>query len=285
MSENRKSDQIHDAVKQHYGNAITRSQTSTGCCGSSGPIQLDGKAPGQYASLAGYTAKDLANAPESATTFGCGNPVAFSGVKEGETVLDLGSGAGLDLILASHKVGSSGKVIGLDMTPEMIETCRSNLEKAGVTNAEVRQGMIEEMPVADSEVDWIISNCVINLSPDKQKVFSEAFRVLKPGGHVMVSDIVTYNLPEEYRDDITAWVGCLAGAVEESEYLEIMREVGFTDVEIVDRLVYDRSGLGTLAGDACSCGGDSSDGSVSDDLIDKYAGRVASVKVSAVKPS
>lgn len=268
-------DEIKRAVRDHYAEAIKNNSGS--CCGT--PADFDPDAAGRFVQLAGYTDDQV---PEGVTSFGCGNPVNTMDVKPGQTVLDLGSGAGLDLILASKKVGPDGKVIGLDMTPEMIGTCERNLKMAGVENAELRLGEMEQMPIADNEVDWIISNCVINLSPEKEKVFAEAYRVLKPGGRVMVSDIVTMDLPDEYRDDIAAWVGCIAGAVEEEEYIRLMREAGFKDVEIVDRMVYSLESLNILASDACGCG--ASEKSIDTGIVEKYAGRVASVKVSARKP-
>jgi SAM-dependent methyltransferase len=271
MKDKPTTDQIRDAVKKHYAEAIT---SGAGCCGPG--------ASSQFVQLSGYTPEDLAGVPEGALSFGCGNPVNFAGVKEGQTVLDLGSGAGLDLILAARKVGPQGRVIGLDMTDEMIATCRRNLEQAGVTNAQVRQGLMEKMPVADNEVDWIISNCVINLSPEKEKVFAESFRVLKPGGHLLVSDIVTRDLPKEVRDDIQAWVGCIAGAVDEDVYLEMLRKAGFTNVEVMDRMVYGETALKTLATDACC--GETPSTAVTDALIEQCADRIASVKVYAEKP-
>jgi arsenite methyltransferase len=273
------SKDIKQAVKKHYGAAISQ---STSCCGPSA-ADVDADAVGRFARLAGYTDDELALMPKGVTSFGCGNPVNFIDVKNGETVLDLGSGAGLDLILAAKKVGEQGRVLGLDMTPEMIETCRRNLQQAGITNAEVRQGEMEKMPVADGEVDWIISNCVINLSPEKEKVFAEAFRVLKPGGRMLVSDIVTKELPEEFRDDIMAWVGCIAGAVEEDEYLRLVKEAGFEDVKIVDKMTYTADSIGTLANDAC-CGGASKQ-PIDSEVVNKYAGKVASIKLSARKPA
>jgi arsenite methyltransferase len=272
------TDDIKQAVKKHYGAAITQSGS---CCGPS-KVNSDAEAAGRFARMAGYTDEQLAMMPEGVTSFGCGNPVNFIDVKKGDVVLDLGSGAGLDLILASRKVGAKGKVIGLDMTPEMIETSRRNLKTAEIKNAEVRLGEMENMPVADGEVDWIISNCVINLSPEKEKVFAEAFRVLKPGGRMLVSDIVTQNLSAEYRDDIMAWVGCIAGAVEEAEYLRLVKEAGFVDVKIVDKMTYDADSLGTLAEDACGCS--ASDRAIDRELVEKFAGRVASIKLSARKP-
>lgn len=267
-------DDIKKAVKEHYGKAIS---SGGGCCG--GPSH-DGIGQ-RFVKISGYTDEDLAGMPEGVTSFGCGNPVNFIEVSEGQTVLDLGSGAGMDLILAARKVGPGGKAIGLDMTDEMIDTCKRNIEKAGLTNAEVRKGEMEAMPVADQEVDWIISNCVINLSPEKEKVFAEAFRVLKPGGRMLVSDIVTSGLPEADRRDMIAWVGCIAGAVEEDEYLRLVREAGFEEAKVVDRIAYEGETLSNLANEACGCG--TSD-TLSKETIDKYSGKVLSVKVSARKP-
>ncbi|MFQ5498761.1 MAG: arsenite methyltransferase [Candidatus Zixiibacteriota bacterium] len=276
MPLNKSSEEIKEAVKEHYGSAIS-GQTS--CCG---PQTFDPKAARRFAEMAGYSENELAAMPEGVTSFGCGNPVNFIDVTKGQTVLDLGSGSGLDLILASSKVGTQGKVIGLDMTPQMIDVCKENLKAAGVTNAEVRIGEMEKMPVADCETDWIISNCVINLSPEKEKVFAEALRVLKPGGRMLVSDIVTLNLSDELRDNITAWVGCIAGAVEEDEYIRLAREAGFEDVAIIDKLVYDGPSLKALANDACGCG--PNDVALTTAVVDKYAGKVATVKLSARKP-
>ncbi len=273
------SREIKEAVKKHYATAITQ---KTSCCGPT-PADFDEQAAVRFAQMAGYSEQELADMPELVTSFGCGNPTSMVDMRPGQTVLDLGSGSGLDLILAAKKVGPTGKVIGLDMTPEMIETCRKNLKAAGIENGEVRQGEMEQMPVADGEVDWIISNCVINLSPEKEKVFAEAFRVLKPGGRVLVSDIVTLDLSDELREDINAWVGCIGGAVDEAEYVRLMRDAGFEDVKIVEKMVYDGPSLAVLANDACGCG-PGQDCSVDQATVDRYVGKVASVKVSARKP-
>jgi SAM-dependent methyltransferase len=278
MTISKSKDEIKQAVREHYAKAIT---TSSGCCGTK-PVNFSEEAAGKYVALAGYTEKEMQGLPEGVTTFGCGNPVNFAGVKPGQTVLDLGSGAGLDLILAARKVGPTGKVIGLDMTPEMIASAQRNLTQAGIKNFELVQGEMEKMPIPSTSVDWIISNCVINLSPDKPKVFAEAFRVLKSSGQVLVSDIVTNDLPDSYRNDITAWVGCLAGAVEEDEYLELMRKAGFEDVKIVEKQVYTPESLDTLANDYCGCG--AKDREIDKSVIVKFGNRVASVKVSARKP-
>jgi SAM-dependent methyltransferase len=174
--------------------------------------------------------------PEGANLgLGCGNPVALASLKKGETVLDLGSGAGFDCFLAAQKVGAKGKVIGVDMTPEMLDKARENARKGKYKNVEFRLGEIENLPVADSSVDVIISNCVINLSPDKARVFAEAFRVLKPGGRLMVSDIVLLQeLPDAIKNSVQAYIGCLSGAVMKAEYLRLIKKAGFKDVSILD---------------------------------------------------
>ena len=274
------SQDIKKAVREHYGAAIKQQGS---CCGPA-PQTFEPDADGRFAKTAGYTDEELRNMPEGVTSFGCGNPVNFIDVKPGDTVLDLGSGAGLDLILAARKVGPTGKAIGLDMTPEMIETCRENIAKAGISNAEVRMGEMEAMPVQDAEVDWIISNCVINLSPEKEKVFAEAFRVLKPGGRMMVSDIVASDLTEEMRNDMAAWVGCVAGAVDQETYLRMMRDAGFVDVRVVDTITYDAAAIDALANDACSCGAVMADAE-GRSRLGQFAGKVASVKVYAQKPA
>ncbi|UCE24060.1 MAG: arsenite methyltransferase [Candidatus Zixiibacteriota bacterium] len=270
--------EIKQAVKEHYGKAISRK----GCCCGPPPEEIADRVEDYLALASGYTPDELSVLPSGVTSFGCGNPVALMSVKEGDVVLDLGSGAGLDLILASKKVGDRGRVIGLDMTPEMVEACRKNLEKTGVANAEVRQGEMEDMPVGDGEVDWIISNCVINLSPDKEKVFAEAYRVLKPGGQMMISDIVSYNLPEDVRESVSAWVGCIAGAVEETDYLKMMREAGFDDVKIVEKRTYSCADLGDHSESECGCS--CREGMEDDVPVKSYADKVASVKVYARKP-
>ena len=166
MTEKRSTTEIKDAVRKHYGAAIMQQS----CCCGPGPADFDAEAAGRFAQLAGYTDEQLQHLPNGVISFGCGNPVNFIDVRPGDVVLDLGSGAGLDLILAARKVGPKGKVIGLDMTPEMIEMCRINLHAAGVIKAELRQGDMENMPVSDGTVDWIIPNCGINLSPEKEQV-------------------------------------------------------------------------------------------------------------------
>lgn len=214
---------IHDTVREHYAERI---KSNASCCGSDSCCSTE-------SSL--YPADLLTTVPSdvSNTSYGCGDPITLASLKPGQTVLDLGSGAGLDCLLAAQKVGPEGHVIGVDMTPEMIERARSNAKRVKASNVEFRQGYLEDLPVDSNTVDVIISNCVINLSPDKEKVFNEAFRVLAPGGKLAVSDIVTDGeLPEVVRNSLSAWAGCVAGAVEAKEYISMMESVGFTDISI-----------------------------------------------------
>jgi arsenite methyltransferase len=215
---------IHEVVREHYAERI---KNNASCCdGSSDCCSTD-------SSL--YPAELLATLPEGESTvsYGCGDPITPASLQPGETVLDLGSGAGLDCFFAAKKVGETGHVIGVDMTPEMIEKATSSAKRLNIQNVEFRQGFLEDLPVESSTVDVIISNCVINLSPDKSKVFAEAFRVLKPGGKLAVSDIVTDGpLPQSIKQSLSAWAGCVAGAVEASEYIGMMETVGFTNVSV-----------------------------------------------------
>jgi ubiquinone/menaquinone biosynthesis C-methylase UbiE len=190
--------------------------------------------------MVGYSPEELAAVPEDANLgLGCGNPTALAGLKPGETVLDLGSGAGIDCFLAAKKVGPSGRVIGVDMTAEMIDRARENARKNGIANVEFRLGEIENLPVADGTVDVILSNCVINLSTDKPRVFREAFRVLRPGGRMMVSDLALKKpLPKAIRDSVEAYVACIAGAMVKDEYLGAIRDAGFKDVETVSEKTF-----------------------------------------------
>ena len=187
------------------------------------------------ATAVGYTEEELKLIPESAGMgLGCGNPTTLASLSEGEVVVDLGAGGGIDCFLASHAVGKYGKVIGVDMTPDMVSAARANAQRGGYENVDFRLGEIEHLPVADGSVDVVISNCVINLSPDKPQVFREAFRALKPGGRVMVSDIVLNGeLPEDIRDSVAAYTGCIAGALPVEEYLATITAAGFSDAEVV----------------------------------------------------
>lgn len=214
---------IHEAVREHYADRI---KNSASCCG-------DNNCCGPEGSL--YPSELLATLPdgESTVSYGCGDPITLASLQPGQTVLDLGSGAGLDCFFAARKVGEMGRVIGVDMTPEMIERARSSAKRLELNNVEFRQGYLEDLPVESNSVDVIISNCVINLSPDKSKVFTEAFRVLNSGGKLAVSDIVTDGpLPEAVKQSLSAWAGCVAGAVEANDYVGIMKSVGFTNISI-----------------------------------------------------
>lgn len=196
------------------------------CCGDSSSVDIS--------KSLGYSEADVQAAPDANMGLGCGNPTAFAELKPGDIVLDLGSGGGFDCFLAAQKVGSSGKVIGVDMTPEMIEKAQASARKYGYSNVEFHHGDIEALPVEDSSVDVIISNCVINLAPDKEKVFREAFRVLKPEGRMYISDMVLLkDLPEELKNDSGLLAGCIAGAVLKEEYLRLLKKAGFS-VEILN---------------------------------------------------
>ena len=188
----------------------------------------------------GYSAEELQAIPEEARMgLGCGNPTALASLKEGEVVLDLGAGGGIDCFLAAVAVGKTGKIIGVDMTPEMLHRARDNARQGGYDNVEFRLGEIENLPVADSTVDAVISNCVVNLAPDKARVFKEAYRVLKPGGRVMVSDIVlTRELPDDIRSSLAAYAGCVAGALLKEDYLATIAGAGFENIEVVSEQAY-----------------------------------------------
>jgi len=232
-----KHEKIRETVAKAYGKAVSR-PAAVGCC--SGPVQK-----GEAVKLAGYNREELEALPPEAVinSFGCGNPLAFSEVKEGDVVLDLGSGAGIDLLIAAKKVGPTGRAVGIDMTDGMIAKARENVAAAGLTNVEVRKGTIEDMPVESSSVDWVISNCVINLSPEKPKVFAEIARVLKPGGQMLVSDIVAQDLPDWVRENEMLYTSCVGGAISEADYLDGLRRAGLEDVVVRERLVYDADQL------------------------------------------
>lgn len=217
---------VHEAVRDHYAE---RARQADSCCAPN--------AKDACCSTANdfYPVELVADLPDEVANFslGCGDPITLAGLQPGQRVLDLGSGGGLDCFLAAKKVGEAGHVIGVDMTPEMIDKARSNATRLGLSNVEFRQGYLEDLPVDDASIDVVISNCVINLSPDKQTVFDQVARVLAPGGKLAVSDIVTDGaLPESIRSSLSAWAGCVAGAVEVSEYLRMMQAAGLEEVSI-----------------------------------------------------
>ncbi len=283
---------IKEAVRTRYAKAIQR---QVSCCepATSQPVQIAdaccGAAPveakGNFAKIAGYDQDELSRLPADAVqnSFGCGNPLAFAGVEPGQVVLDIGSGAGIDCFIAAGKVGSTGKVIGLDMTPEMIERARQNAREASVTNVEFRFGEAEKMPVEDASVDWVISNCVINLSPNKPAVFGEIARILRPGGRISISDIVAQELPEPVRQSRDAWTGCLAGAISEEAYAKGLVAAGLRDVRVTARTVYDASQLKGLFASTC-CGVGEGAGQSTAILAEAVAGKIWSARFEGVKP-
>ena len=266
-----------------YGALVSTDMQSGTCCNASASPCCSGSASAQSISRAvGYSEEELGSVPDGANLgLGCGNPVALASLKKGETVLDLGSGAGFDCFLVANKVGKKGKVIGVDMTPEMLEKARENARKGDYKNVEFRLGEIENLPVADSSVDVIISNCVINLSTDKTRVFQEGFRALKPGGRLMISDIVLLKeLPNAIKDSITAYVGCVAGAMLKEDYLKAVKAAGFRKVKIlqetafpIDFMANDPTALAIIK-----------DAGLSLQKVREAANSVLSIKVSGVKP-
>ncbi|HNW39556.1 MAG TPA: arsenite methyltransferase [Candidatus Omnitrophota bacterium] len=273
----KKSEEIKKMVREGYARAVTQKTSccsTSSCCGGTSQAKTISK-------TVGYSDAEMNAVPEGANLgFGCGNPVAIASLKEGDIVLDLGSGAGFDAFLAAQRVGKSGRVIGVDMTSEMIEKARANAQKDNYRNVEFRLGEIEKLPVEDNFVDVIISNCVINLSPEKQRVFQEAFRVLKPGGRLMVSDLVLVkDLPEMIKESIEAYVGCLAGAVKKDEYLEFIRMAGFVDVKVVSQSNYP---MEAMANDV-TVQAVKNNQQINRQDIKSTEDAVASVKVSAVK--
>lgn len=227
----KKSEEIKKVIKKSYGK-IAQSSGSCGCsswgCDSNKAVQ---RQSGQL----GYSEDEMKKAPSGSNMgLGCGNPVAIASLKQGEVVVDLGSGAGFDAFLASSKVGATGKVIGVDMTDEMLEKSKENAKKGKYRNVEFRKGDIENLPIDTNSIDVIISNCVINLAPDKEKVFREAYRVLKSGGRLMVSDVVLRKpLPDELKNDKELLVGCVSGAILKQDYLNLLKKAGFTDTKIL----------------------------------------------------
>lgn len=250
--------EIKAYVKQRYGE-IAQAAGSCGCgCGCEcGPSATDA------ALQLGYSAEDLQSIPDASSMgLGCGNPVALASLREGDTVLDLGSGGGIDVFLAANRVGPNGRVIGVDMTDAMIAKATATAKQHGYANVEFRLGEIEQLPIDDDSVDVVLSNCVINLAPDKARVFTEAYRVLKPNGRILISDIVTEGtLPEPVRSSLAAWAGCVAGALEKQQYLDTIRNAGFQTVRIV------------------------SESTCSIESAPELTGNITSVQVEAFKPS
>ena len=275
-----KEDKIKKAVREGYARIAKQGSSccpsTASCCGGTDLAQ-------DISQNIGYTEEELKAAPKGANLgLGCGNPLALASVKSGETVLDLGSGAGFDCFLAANRVGKNGRVIGIDMTPEMVERARENARQGNYPNIEFRLGEIENLPVADSSVDVIISNCVINLAPDKGKVFSEAFRVLKPGGRLMISDIVLLKeLPDFIKSSIEAYIGCLSGAIMRDEYLAAIKAAGFQEVAVVDESSFP---IECMANDPTAR-------AIIESLeiplaaVKEVAGSVASIKVYGIKPN
>ena len=274
-----KEAEIKRIVREGYANRV---QHKSSCCAPTQTCCGSGDATRTISKAIGYTEKEMDSVPDDANLgLGCGNPIALASLIEGETVLDLGSGAGFDCFLAANRVGKSGKVIGVDMTPEMIEKARENAEKGGYQNVEFRLGEIESLPAADNSIDIIISNCVVNLSPDKKKVFREAFRVLKPGGRLMVSDIVLLKeLPDFIRKSVAAYVGCISGALMKAEYLDTITEAGFQEVQVLDEAIFP---IDCMANDP-TVKAVINEMDLSADEIKDTANSVASIKVRGIKP-
>ena len=264
---------LKETIQQKYGEAAVRAQTGqekAGCCGTScgcgDPITSN---------LYGSSETDGLPGAAVAASLGCGNPTALIELKEGQTVLDLGSGGGIDVLLSARRVGPSGKVYGLDMTDEMLALARENQQKAGAANVEFLKGEIEHIPLPDNSVDVIISNCVINLSSDKGQVLREAFRVLRPGGRFAVSDVVVRGaVPEAVRKSLELWVGCVAGALHEDDYRRLLSEAGFTDVDVEPWRVYELQDARQFLRDS---------GLDVDALATEVDGKIASAFVRAMK--
>jgi SAM-dependent methyltransferase len=271
--------EIRKAVREGYGNIAKQSSP---CCASAAPCCGGADLAQTISKAIGYSEEDLKSVPEGANLgLGCGNPVALASLKKGETVLDLGSGAGFDCFLVADRVGKKGKVIGVDMTPEMLERARENARKSNYKNVEFRLGEIENLPVADSSVDVVISNCVINLSPDKKRVFNEAFRALKPGGRLMVSDIVLLKeLPDVIKNSVEAYIGCLSGAMMKDDYIRAIKAAGFRKVEIVDQSSFP---IECMANDP-TAQAIAKNAGASLGQVKETVSSVLSIKVSGVKP-
>ncbi len=272
-----KEEKVKKLVRSRYAKVA---KTSGSCCASSVSC-CSAPSNERVGKMVGYSQEELDSVPEGSNLgLGCGNPTALASLKEGEIVLDLGSGPGFDCFLAAKKVGKKGKVIGVDMTPEMLDKARINAKKGKYTNVEFRLGEIENLPVADNSVDIIISNCVINLAPNKKRVFEEAFRVLAPKGRLMVSDIVLLKkLPDSIQNNVEAYAGCISGAELKEKYLELIRKAGFREVKVMEEKTYPLEYIvseSTLK-DAIKMG------NMTEEEVKEAVDTVVSVKVSAVK--
>jgi arsenite methyltransferase len=277
--EEMKEEKIRRMVRKRYAKIATKEES---CC--TAPTSCQPVAPNMSEEISrriGYSEEEISSVPDGANLgLGCGNPVALASLEKGQAVLDLGSGGGFDCFLAARKVGKSGKVIGVDMTPEMIDKARENARKAQYGNVEFRLGEIENLPVADGTVDVVISNCVINLSPNKKRVFEEAFRVLKPNGRLMVSDIVLLKkLPEVIRKNVQAYVGCISGAEMKDRYLQMIKDAGFHKVKIVQENHFPIENI--ISDPTAQAIAKTS--KIAAEEVKKIAGTVASVKIRAVK--
>ncbi len=272
-------EKIRKSVRTKYAEVAKR---EVSCCGTANSCCATADSSSEISRKIGYTDKELAAVPDGANLgLGCGNPVALASLREGETVLDLGSGAGFDCFLAANRVGKNGRVIGIDMTPEMIEKARYNANKGNYRNVEFRLGEIENIPTADNSVDAVISNCVINLSTDKKRVFKETFRVLKPGGRIMISDVVlSKKLPDTIRNSVEAYVGCLSGAMMKDKYLQALKEAGFRQITVVDEMPFP---IDCMSNDP-TAQAIIKDTNIRAEDMRKIAGSVLSVKVSGIKP-
>ena len=274
-----KEETVKKAVRDSYARVASGSSCGCGSSSSSCCSQID--TAKEISSNMGYSKEELEKIPEGANLgLGCGNPLALASLKLGESVLDLGSGAGIDCFLAANKVGPEGKVIGVDMTPEMLDKARENVLKSSYENIEFRLGEIENLPVADNTIDIIISNCVINLAPDKNRVFSEAFRVLRTGGRIMVSDIVLLKeLPEIIKEDMAAYVSCVSGAIIKDSYLSSIKSAGFSDVKINEEINFP---LDYILGDETALIV-KNNLNLSEKQIKDIENSIVSIKVSAIK--
>ncbi len=270
--------EIKVLVKESYGKIA---RTGGSCCPTKGSC-CGTLPPEEISKNIGYSEEEMNAVPQGANLgLGCGNPIALASIKEGETVLDLGSGAGFDSFLAANRVGPTGKVIGVDMTPEMINRARENADKGSYSNVQFVPGRLEDLPVDDNSMDAVISNCVINLVPDKKKVFKEVFRVLKPGGRLMVSDLVLrQKLPLSIENSIEGYVGCISGAVMKDVYLDAIGSAGFGDVEVIEESPFS---LDFFVSDSTDQAIDQSP-KMSAEEVNGFADSVSSIKVRAIKP-